>query len=85
YSDSTKVVNDNFKKADGTIYYSKVQDETTVQSVIKSVDSDIKSKENEREQLKVRKDEFKERLKLNKEDKTSKDNISSIDKKLEEN
>ncbi|WP_194748018.1 hypothetical protein [Staphylococcus chromogenes] len=85
YSDSTKVVNDNFKKANGTIDYSKVLDETTVQSVIKSVDSDIKSKENEIEQLKVRKDEFKERLKRNKDDKTSKDNISSIDKKLEEN
>ena len=85
YSEKTKVINGSFRKSDGTVDYSKLLDETTVNRKVKEIDSSIKKKETEIKQYKISVDEFKDRVDENKDADDAKDNIESLKKKIDEN
>lgn len=81
YSDSTKVINDNFQKPNGEIDYSKVIDKTTIDDVVKAVDKDIKQNKEKTKSYKSGIKEFEQRVKKNKDDKDAKENIKTLKKR----
>ncbi|HCU7653984.1 TPA: hypothetical protein OVC47_001570 [Staphylococcus aureus] len=85
YSDSTKVINDNFQKPNGEIDYSKVIDKTTIDDVVKAVDKDIKQNKEKTKSYKAGIKEFEQRVKKNKDDEDAKENIKTLKKKVEDN
>ncbi|OEK58887.1 hypothetical protein [Staphylococcus equorum] len=85
YSEKTKVINDSLRKPDGSVDYSKILDETTVNQMIKNIDNDIEVKTEETKQFKRSVEEFEDRVKENKDDEDAKSNIESLKKKIEDN
>lgn len=85
YSEKTKVIKDTLRKPDGSVDYSKVLDETTVNDMIENINQSIKAKKEETKQFKRSLKEFEDRVKENKDDDDAKSNIESLKKKIGEN
>lgn len=85
YSEKTKVLDNSLRKSDGSVDYSKILDETTVNKKVKEIDDNIEVKKAETKQFKRNIDEFEDRVKENKDDEDAKSNIESLKKKVEEN
>ena len=85
YSDSTKVYKGSFLKADESIDYGKIIEQTSLKDVIKDIDEKIKEREKKAKQYDVSLEEYEERAKDNKEDQDAKNNVSAIKDSIKEN
>ncbi|MBO3081161.1 hypothetical protein [Mammaliicoccus sciuri] len=82
YSENTKIYNGSFLDNNGNIDYGKVISKTSVSEVKDKIDNTIKQKNQERQSLTVSLEEYKNRLKRNKDDKDSRTSIDKINEKI---
>ena len=85
YSDSTKVYKGSFLKADESIDYGKIIEQTSLKDVIENIDKKIKEREKKAKQYKVSLEEYEERAKDNKEDQNAKSSVNEIKESIKEN
>ena len=85
FSDSTKVYKGSFLKADNTIDYGKIIEQTSLKDVVKDIDEKIKKREKKAKQYEVSLEEYKQRAKDNKEDDDARSNVKGIEDSIDEN
>lgn len=85
FSDSTHVFKGSFLKADNTIDYGKVIEQTSLRTVIKDIDDKIKEREKKAKQYQVSLEEYEQRAKDNKEDTDARSSVNEIKDSIKEN
>lgn len=84
FSENTKVYDGSFLTEDGDIDYGKVVSKTSLSHAVKKLEETLKNEKLERQSYTVSLEEYKDRLKRDKDNKDAADSVKRITKNIEE-